>query len=271
MKVAVIGYGSIGQRHAKNLRALGCGALAYDTDPAKDLPGPDEIDYAQYDAVVIATPYETHLEYAMQARHYSTPFFVEKPLGSIEQIESWREFASDPKLPLHQVGYQCRFHPDAITIKQREGKRVIDMKCHLDMRTWPGVYGDPLLECSHDIDLALWWGAPTTVDPEWSEAIEQRPHEDWFRLKSGGQRPSALLWFRYQEECPWMREWSCDGTPNGYQTAFWKERPVGDEVYIDEMRHFIQRVESNFYGRTMAATLDDGIKVLEVCQQVRAC
>lgn len=273
MKIAVIGYGSIGQRHAINLRRLGCDVDAYDTDPAKGLPHPGHVLETRHDAWVIATPYTSHLSWVKLALDVGVPFFVEKPLGPVEELDAWRQIVASwgDTTPIHQVGYHCRFVDEAQTIKAhvaREKSRVITVRCEVDMDTWPGIYGDPLLECSHDLDLALWWGAAPTVT-EIVTLDRPMPDEDWFYL---GDTPQASCWLRYRCDHPlgWEREWSCDGTAYGYQTAWWKDRPIPESAYVREMEHFLEDVRGEYLTNgEPAARIADGIAVLDVCRQVQ--
>lgn len=260
MRVAVIGCGSIGRRHIGNLLALGCHVNAHDVNstalarvraeyPAAHI-GSDGI---ECDACVIATPAANHLQWVESTVRLGVPFFVEKPLGTLEQLPRWRELAA-AALPVNQVGYMLRFHP-----KAQEMKALIpaplcgSFYVAADMRTWPGtLYGPMLLEFSHEIDLALWFGATPFVTyasiSELKAAIAMGP---W--------------WVTMQDGAPYTRQWSITEEIRGYQWAFNSPEELGVEMYRTELEHFLACIQQ---GKPTACTLADGLAVLEVCAQV---
>lgn len=266
MRIGVIGLGSIGRRHVGNLLALGCDVYGYDPNLAArsyaaelhpkarifGLLGGDE----HYDAWVIATPYDNHLFWVEQAVARRIPFFVEKPLGSLEQLPRWRELAA-MDLPINQVGYQCRFHPKAQALKllfpEPEHGSFF---CAVDMRTWPGTYGPFLLEASHEIDMALWLGASAEVSNQWG--VEHRYH---FIL--GGSWGVTM-----RDRQPYGRLWSV-GTwsDEGAKAEFDSPEALGDDLYRLEMVHFLDCVQKQI---PTSVPLADGLRVLEVCAQVEA-
>ena len=257
MRVACIGYGSIGKRHVENLLALGCEVCVYDVGPVLM---PDDCrftlatrfsDVLHADAVVIATPADTHLHYVEKAIKHGIPFFVEKPLGTLDQLPRWREIAA-LDLPVNQVGYMLRFHPVALRMRAMFSEMdggSFDISC--DMSRWPGgAYASPLLECSHEIDLALWFGAPDVV----SHVHNGRS----ITLGSWGVYVNASA-------SGYLREWHVYGGSQGYQCAFLSPEELGTEMYRWEMRDFLHCART---GQAPVCTLTDGLKVLEVCQQV---
>lgn len=125
MKVILFGLGSIGRRHARNLRALAHHVIA--ADPHAAPPEPDGTvslfyrdwrralaDHADAGGCVIASPTAHHLEQIMEVSHAEIPCYVEKPLLT---AADYRQLAVEhllPTLPLygrHAVGFQYAFHP----------------------------------------------------------------------------------------------------------------------------------------------------------------
>jgi predicted dehydrogenase len=163
MRVAIFGGGSIGARHAMNLRNSGVLTCVLDVDPTRGA-APEMFDPRWPDAVIIATPAATHEAVAttLLACGYSGPLFVEKPLALRSAAPVFRDWPH----PVTMVGYNWRFHPEVAPLS---ALLASGGTLHLDMRTdiakWPGAaYSDPLLECSHEVDLAYaWLGAPTSV------------------------------------------------------------------------------------------------------------
>lgn len=90
MKLAVLGLGSIGLRHAGNLLALGHGVAGYDPDPERrrllaerggDIAESREAALARGEAAVIATPNGCHGEDLAACVDAGRPAMVEKPLA----------------------------------------------------------------------------------------------------------------------------------------------------------------------------------------------
>lgn len=79
MKFGVLGYGSIGQRHAKNLKILGHEVWWYDPHVAGS--GDREAIIDASDAIVVASPTKNHAKDLMDALDAGKHVFVEKPFG----------------------------------------------------------------------------------------------------------------------------------------------------------------------------------------------
>jgi predicted dehydrogenase len=227
VRVAVIGCGSAGRRHIANLRALGCEVGEFDLDrPNKVLT------WADWDAAVVATPFETHLRYVVSAVAAGTPFYVEKPLGSLDQLPQWRKLTTvvGSSLPVNQVGYQLRFHPSYRAMRQLVPTPLGgSFRCDFDMSTWPGKsYGPPELEASHELDLALDCGLGL---------------EDV--VLSRGQ---------------YYREWYVYDANASAHVSFSSAAELGDQMYVDAMAHFLECVRE---GKPTKVPLSDGLRVLE--------
>jgi predicted dehydrogenase len=262
MRLAIIGLGSIGMRHLKNALALGCDVGVSDLDLEREAevvaahPTTHACSYYfapnDYDAAIIATPYDWHLSVASMFIQCRVPVFVEKPLGSLDQIEDWRRLVQESQGLVTQVGYQCRFHPSAIDMKSRGPAWRGEFECAVDMRSWPGkAYGPLLLEASHDMDLALWLGF--TAVPVVRENIADvyvQFHD--FSLRVSDNSSYHRKWLvRRTGECESV-EWS-------------SPESLGDQMYVDELKHFLDCVRD---GKQTVCPLSDGLRVLEVCKAV---
>lgn len=128
MKFLIAGSGSIGRRHIRNLIALGEeDILLYRTHqstlPDEDLaPFNVETDIEKAldhkpDAVIISNPTSAHMAIALPASEMGCHLFMEKPVSnSLEGIEQLgQNMAMNGKKTF--VGYQFRFHPVLIQIK----------------------------------------------------------------------------------------------------------------------------------------------------------
>lgn len=145
MKFLIAGFGSIGRRHLRNLRALGQTDIVLlrshkSTLPDDEITGlPVETDIAaalahQPDAVIISNPTALHLDVAIPAARSGCAILMEKPIShSLDRLD---EFKTAVKTGGSAVllGYQFRFHPGLRQIK-----------------TWmtEGMIGRPLTFRSH--------------------------------------------------------------------------------------------------------------------------
>lgn len=123
MKAVIAGLGSIGMRHARNLRTLGVTDLiGFDPDADRqsrftaELGGEAIGDFSQAldlspELAVIASPNRFHVEQAHAAAEKGCHLFVEKPLGtSLEGIDRLKAVVNEKGLFAH-VGSNFKFHP----------------------------------------------------------------------------------------------------------------------------------------------------------------
>lgn len=113
MKFVVIGYGSIGQRHAANLAVLRPEAEIVTADPRgnamhRDWRVPLEA-LGKIDGVLICSPHDAHLEQIEAANARSAPIFCEKPLCTVAQTAGGLALAERVGAPF-AMGFQYRFH-----------------------------------------------------------------------------------------------------------------------------------------------------------------
>jgi predicted dehydrogenase len=228
--LAVVGAGSAGRRHISNLRALGCQVDCFDVAVAPGVQPAAALDLAAYEAVVIATPWDTHLPYVGAAIQSKTPFYVEKPLGSLEQIPRWRELA-EMDLPVNQVGYQLRFHWRYRAMRQLVPNPTGgSFVCDFNMATWPGrAYGPAKLEASHELDLAL---------------------------DCGLEAEAAFLCDGFD----YYRSWHISDDTATAEAAFSSPEALGNKMYLDAMAHVLAHVKD---GTPTICPLADGLRVLE--------
>lgn len=122
MKFLIAGFGSIGRRHFRNLRALGERDIVlyrthHSTLPDDELAGfPVETDLRAAlaygpDAVIIANPTALHMDVAIPAAQYGCHLLIEKPIShSMARVDELRK-AADENGVYVLVGFQFRFHP----------------------------------------------------------------------------------------------------------------------------------------------------------------
>jgi predicted dehydrogenase len=129
LKWLIVGLGSIGRRHLRNLLALGQeDILLYRTHqstlPDDELaPFPVETELSQAlahkpDAVIIANPTALHLEAAIPAAEAGCHLLIEKPVAAkLDQRIHVLQSAVDRAGVETLVGFQFRFHPVLMGIK----------------------------------------------------------------------------------------------------------------------------------------------------------
>ncbi|MEL6289362.1 MAG: Gfo/Idh/MocA family oxidoreductase [Pseudomonadota bacterium] len=131
MRALVLGLGSIGMRHARNLRTLGIEALSgFDPTPerrerfAQKLGGVvfDDLDQAldaRPDLVIVASPNVFHLAQADRALDAGVPaLLIEKPLGTdLEHARRFVRRAAETDAFIHG-GSNWKYHPAFETMKK---------------------------------------------------------------------------------------------------------------------------------------------------------
>ncbi|PWH15603.1 MAG: hypothetical protein DDG59_11190 [Anaerolineae bacterium] len=135
MRFLIIGFGSIGRRHAQNLLALGqTDLLVYRTGNSTlppemllDLPVETDLERAlqwQPDAVIVSNPTAFHLPVSIQAARAGCHLFLEKPISDrLDGLDEFRAIVQEKGIKVF-VGFQYRFHPAITTIHQwlQEGR-----------------------------------------------------------------------------------------------------------------------------------------------------
>lgn len=122
MKFLIAGFGSIGRRHLRNLRALGIYDILlyrshHSTLPDDEIAGlPVETDLQaalarKPDAVIVSNPTALHLDVAIPAAEAGCAILLEKPIAhSLERVDELRQAVKRGGARV-LVGFQFRFHP----------------------------------------------------------------------------------------------------------------------------------------------------------------
>lgn len=188
MKALVVGGGSIGTRHLRNLRKLGVDHLGLvEVDSSRREAIGAEVSIKGFarledglawgpDFALIATPTHLHARQALEIVRAAYPVFVEKPLSSTP--DCLRELAAVVKKKnlTSLVGCNMRFHPGPAKVKElvdqgRLGKILFarihtgsylpewrpntDYRQNYAARAETG--GGCIVDCIHEIDLARWY------------------------------------------------------------------------------------------------------------------
>jgi predicted dehydrogenase len=119
-RIGVLGLGSIGKRHARNIRALGHDVTGYDPDPGRRAGfaelGGRAVEMRQKiiddsDAIVIATPSGHHLNDLHQSVSARCHVFIEKPLAHTDDGLEAILHQADALNVIVFVGLNQRFNP----------------------------------------------------------------------------------------------------------------------------------------------------------------
>ncbi|MBU0535636.1 MAG: Gfo/Idh/MocA family oxidoreductase [Nanoarchaeota archaeon] len=195
MRFLIIGLGSIGIRHAKNLAKIVPDSEIYSLRqrnlPLKGLDGVKIKTFTDaekafshgYDAVFITNPTSMHMEYCLKAAEKGFNLFIEKPMThKINGIEKLRQVVKKKKLVAF-VGYNMRFHPGIKKMKEmiesgklgklymaraQVGEYLPDWHPEEDYSKGYSARkemgGGPLLSLIHEIDYMIWMkGIPSKV------------------------------------------------------------------------------------------------------------
>ena len=123
-KIIIIGFGSIGRRHYKNLCQLGFkDVYVYDIDKkrivGKDIKTVPDIKHknlAQFDVAFICSPSSAHIKTALQCAKAGCHLFIEKPLScSVAHINELQKLCKKNKL-VAMVACNYLFHKGLIAL-----------------------------------------------------------------------------------------------------------------------------------------------------------
>lgn len=288
MKIGIIGFGSIGKRHADNLTNLGHQCFLY--DPAypngahvRDFEvKPLAAAMDGIDGYVIASPTKQH---AMDIAEYcqtGKPLFVEKPIVHDGPVERLPE-------QVKMVGYNLRYH--ACVERAKEWLIAGDIGVPLwgnftvaQFNAKPDYRRDGVtLNWSHEIDLALYLLGPADVAA--SSVKLENGHDTIADICLVHRLSDArsVVHLDYHTK-PEIRQGIIAGT--GGQIIFdlvnrhaWLRDPHGNVVdsldardsfdmnYREEMADFINLIEGKASG--VHCTLDEALAVLDICMSVR--
>lgn len=195
MRIAVLGCGSIGQRHLRNLLAIGqSDIVAY--DPALEIREEvlnlykvaacetlEDVWGQEPDVAFITSPSHLHLEHSCLAAHHGCHLFIEKPMSDrLEGLDDLLAIVQEEHL-VTMVGYNTRFHHGPSSVKRliengaigkvisgalEAGQYLPDWQPGRDYRKRYSAHrsmgGGVLLDGAQEFDFARWlFGEVTEV------------------------------------------------------------------------------------------------------------
>lgn len=196
--ILIIGSGSVGQRHAKNLKDLNCNVSI--VDPRKDrlddsiklfkvensyLNIDQALNNTKYDGSIICSPTKYHLAQATVLLEKKIPTLMEKPISiDYNSAIQFKQFLKKNTCEdLFMLGYTWRWWKALIKMRELINNSIIGkeyhaqyfMSAHLaDWHPWEPYQdffmaskelgGGALLDESHWIDQMLWFfGLPDSI------------------------------------------------------------------------------------------------------------
>ena len=164
MRILVIGHGSAGQAHAKNIEQFGGDVEIMDPQ----FPSCSTMrNWNEFDGFVIASPTLWHIDHLLACYEYHKLILVEKPIA-LEPLDSgFLEHLAELN-PRIYVAYQMRYLQPLMQVKEDLlsgvfGKILeVVVKYGYDIRKWHGpenpylARDGILLEASHELDYLLW-------------------------------------------------------------------------------------------------------------------
>lgn len=284
MKIGVLGLGSIGLRHARNIRSLGHEVIGYDVDEKKMREFQGKVfkreDVLDLNAVVIATPTNQHYAdwYAVFNGGASEKhIFMEKPLCAYKDMFS---IALEPDLKQTAVGYMLRFHPCV-----KAAKAWLD-NGNIGTPIWAsftvGQFNDKpdylrdgvVLNWSHEIDLALYLLGPAKVVAASVRGFDDIA--DFVLEHKSGARSTIHLDYVTKDE---IREgWIVGSEKKIGLDLLGRRNSMGkiiqefggkwDGDYLAEINAWLTQIQKPGWS-TPLATGEDGLRVMDICQQVQ--
>jgi predicted dehydrogenase len=158
----ILGYGSIGKRHYKNLKALGQMVATY--DPYEQGWVDRDHMIKECDAILVCTPTKCHAEDFIDAANAGKHVFVEKPFGyDCPPLLDGALQGTRSRFPQQVIatGFNLRFH-DCVTQAKNKMHTLGDIlkaKFHVLQKTEkPPYLMDGIIRnwCSHELDLAMY-------------------------------------------------------------------------------------------------------------------
>ena len=166
LRIALIGGGAMGGLHARVVTQSQDAELAFVVDPNRATGEaladqwrstwtPDLDDFRGIDAVIIATPTSTHVDWATRVLNEGIPLLVEKPLSEkLHETTAMVDTARRRDVPL-MCGFLERYNPAVLTALQ-----IVEEPIHITSlrhspyapRITTGVAFDLLI---HDVDLVV--------------------------------------------------------------------------------------------------------------------
>ena len=292
--ILIVGFGSIGRRHLRNLKTLGHKNFVLYRTSKSTLPDDEILDIpVEYDlakalahkpiATIIANPTALHMSVALAAARAGSHLFLEKPIShTMDGVEDLRRLAKRKKL-IVQVGFQFRFHPllrrikrlleenkigPIVSVQAHWGEYLPDWHkgedYHLSYSAREELGGGVLLTLSHPFDYMRWLiGEIGSVSAVQSRSgglkIDVEDSADVLLNFKSGAIGNVHLDYIERPSRHFIHIIGQNGIihwDNSKPKNFDRNR-----LFIDEMRHFISCITKS---EQPLCSLNDGIATLRI-------
>ena len=290
--ILIAGFGSIGRRHFRNLKALGYKKFIFYRTGKGTLPDNEIADFPQESnlkkvlaykplATIVANPTALHLPVALEAARAGSHLFIEKPISHTTRgVEELRRLVRHRGL-IVQVGFQFRFHPSLRRVKRQleEGLigPVVSAQAHWgeylpDWHPWEDyrqsycaraeLGGGVLLTLCHPFDYLRWlFGVAVSVTGVQSKngglEIKVEDSADILLNFKSGVIGNVHLDYWQQPAEHFIRIIGQNGIIR------WDNPKSFDrnKMFLAEMRHFLACIKKK---EQPLCTLEDGIESLRI-------
>jgi len=279
-KIGILGLGSIGSRHYRNFKELGCEVLGYDSHrPANAFDRQYVINWA--DAIAVATPTEQHGNDIIDCLVAQKPMFVEKPIHGANAA------LSDGDLGILMVGYNLRFHSCVKKAKEwmgigKIGKPLWARFTCAQFNNKPDYLRDGvILNWSHEIDLALYLlgdaklvaGSHNTEESLADLCLYHSTinchtmvHLDYLTKH---ERRGFLIVGEYGAiEADLVKRELYHKNNLGHNADSFYGRDSFDGNYITEAQAFLDRLEGK---EALGCTAEEAMAVVKICLEAKRC
>lgn len=287
-RLLILGLGSIGQRHARNVLALGCEVVGY--DPAFPVGGeraaalvacgltitdsPERGLAHSPLGVIVATPPETHYQIGLQLLEARMPVLMEKPLATTARDgdDLCKRYRWQTGFFL-AVGYQLRYTAALCHLKTQadagEFGTIYAAHAEFASQRWCSqtYKADLLLEASHELDLCRWFlGDPIRA----IDCPPSTPHVGRY-YHAAIRFPQATAILHLDGQSPgYRRRLTLYGTQGVGEWTF--DPAENDQAYVEELRAFLALcigIRHEYGVSSMPCTGRDGWWALRMVEAIR--
>jgi predicted dehydrogenase len=307
VRLAVLGLGSAGRRHAENLLSLGHEVVGWDPQRGSDLPDVGRADsleeaLASAAAVVVASPSSAHAEQARAALEAGRDVLVEKPLATNAADAEALAVLAERTGRTCGVAMNLRFHPAVRRLRELVSERALGKPLlasawfGYDLRRWrPGsdyrgsysaraeLGGGIVLDAIHELDYLLSLLGPVAeVGARVARLSDLEVDvEDvavcWLRFRSGALASVDLNFFEpaYRRGCliagsDATARWDWNlGTITVFSSGGSEELDVRYDVSESYRASAADFVDALESGRPPEATAAEGVAALRVADAIK--
>lgn len=292
-RTLVIGYGSIGERHARVLAELGHEVAVVSrravSHPSKFTAVADAVRAFNPEYAVVANETSAHRSAVatIAACGFSGIMLVEKPLFD-------RIISSDaPGRTNSYVGYNLRFHPLMVRLREWvQTRKVISASIHVgqNLSKWrpgrdlrdtysaqPALGGGALRDLSHELDYAIWlfgaWRRVAAIGGA-SGVLGIEADDHWSIVAEFDRCPQVSMTLSYLDEPPRRQlvvnsesgTASIDLLRGTFQTS---EQSEPDCIRVDRDELYLRQHEAILSGcPRQACTYGEGIAVILLIEAI---